>query len=113
MVPVRTQAGGTADWSTRGAHARELSYSFLYDDDQGLRGSTEDMIHTLAFTQRISRSNNLSLSCSVLELKNPGSSGQYTPACFIGFRHQFGHVPEFIIPERRGTIAGNVFRDDQ
>jgi hypothetical protein len=33
--------------------------------------------------------------------------------CFISWRHQFQHVPYFIVPERHGTITGNVFRDDQ
>ncbi len=113
VVPVRTQAGGTVDWSTRGAHQRDLTYSFLYNDNQALRGSTEDIVHTLAFSQRLTRSDNVSLSCSVVELKNPGSSPQYTPVCFIAFHHQFEHVPYFVIPERRGTITGNVFRDDQ
>ena len=46
-------------------------------------------------------------------LKNPGSPQEYSPVCFIAYRHQFDHVPYFVIPERRGTIAGNVFRDDQ
>ena len=46
-------------------------------------------------------------------MKNPGSPQQYTPVCFIAWRHQFEHVPYFVIPERRGTITGNVFRDDQ
>ena len=113
VVPLRTQAGGTADWSTRGVHRRELTYSFLYNDDQALRGSTEDTIHTLSFIQHISQADNISLSCSLLGLKNPGSSVQYSPACFVAYRRQFEHVPEFIIPERRGTITGNVFQDDQ
>ena len=46
-------------------------------------------------------------------VKNPGSPQEYSPICFIAWRHQFQHVPYFIIPERHGTIAGNVFRDDQ
>ena len=53
------------------------------------------------------------MACSILGVKNPGQSPQYTPICFIAWRHQFQHVPYFIIPERRGTITGNVFRDDQ
>jgi hypothetical protein len=113
LVPVRTQLGGSADWSTRGAHKRDLTYSFLYNDDQALRGSTLDIVHTLAFTQRLTAADNLSLSCSVLELKAPGGPSQDTPACFIAFRHQFDHVPYLVIPERRGTVSGNVFRDDQ
>jgi hypothetical protein len=113
VVPVRTLLGGTADWSTRGAHKRDLSYTFQYNDNQSLEGTTEDVVHTLAFTQRLTRSDNVSLSCSILALKNPGSPQEYTPACFIAYRRQFEHVPYFIVPERRGTLTGIVFRDDQ
>jgi hypothetical protein len=46
-------------------------------------------------------------------LKNPGSLEIYTPVCLAAWRHQFQHVPYIIIPERRGTITGIVFRDDR
>jgi hypothetical protein len=113
VVPVRTLLGGSADWSTKGAHKRDLTYTFQYNENQSLQGTTEDVVHTLAFTQRLSRLDNVSMSCSVLALKTPGSPQEFSPACFIAYRHQFEHVPYFIIPERRGTITGNVFRDDQ
>jgi hypothetical protein len=113
VVPVRTQAGGTADWSIKGPHRRDLTYTFLYNDNQALLGSTIDIVHTLAFIQRLGRLDNVSMSCSVVGLKNPGSPQEFTPACMIAYRHQFEHVPYFVIPERRGTLTGNVFRDDQ
>ncbi len=112
LVPVRTQAGGTADWTSRGIHRKELSYSFLFNDNQALQGSTTTVAHTLSYSQSVTRSDDLSLACSVLGVTNPGSPQQYTPVCFISWRHQFKHVPYYIVPERRGTIAGNVFRDD-
>jgi hypothetical protein len=113
LVPERTQIGGTADWSSRGLHRRQMSYSFLFNDNQMLQGSTQDAGHTLSYTQTVTRSDDLSLACSVLGVKNPGRSQEYTPICFIAWRHQFQHVPYFIVPERHGTITGNVFRDDQ
>ncbi len=113
LVPVRTQLGGTADWSTHGAHKRDLSYNFLYNDNQALLGSTLAVVHTLALTQSITRSDTLTLSCSIMGLKDPGRPDVYTPICLAAWRHQFQHVPYFVIPERRGTITGNVFRDDQ
>lgn len=113
LVPVRTQVGGTANWSSRGLHRKELSYTFLFDDNQALQGTTEDVGHTLSYSQTITRSDDVSMACSILGAKNPGQSPQYTPMCFIAWRHLFQHVPYFIIPEQRGTITGNVFRDDQ
>ncbi len=113
VVPVRSLLGGSADWSTKGPHKRDLTYSFQYNDNQALQGSTEDIVHTLALIQRLTPSNNVSLSCSVLGLKTPGSPQQYAPVCFVAFRHQFEHVPYFIIPERRGTMTGKVFQDNQ
>jgi len=113
LVPVRTQLGGTADWSSRGPHRKEWNYSFLYNNNQMLQGSTEDVIHTLSYSQSITRSDDVSAACSVQETKSPGGKPVYVPVCFLAWRHQFQHVPYFVIPERRGAIAGNVFRDDQ
>jgi hypothetical protein len=113
LVPVRTQIGGMADWSAKGTRRRHLSYSFLFNDNQILQGSTEAVSHTLAYSQSVSHSNDIALACSILGVKNPGQSEEYSPACFVSWRHQFQHVPNFLAPERHGTIAGNVFRDDQ
>ncbi len=114
LVPVRTQMGGTAAWTNRGLHRKELSYSFLYNNNQMLQGrSTESVSHTLTYSQRFTRKDSLSLSCSIFGEKATGGSSEYTPICFVAWRHQFQHVPYFVIPERRGTIAGNAFRDNQ
>jgi hypothetical protein len=113
LVPVRTQIGGTADWSSRGVHRKQLSYSFLFNDNQTLQGSTQDIGHTLSYSQSVTRWDDVSLGCSVLGVKYPGRPQDYAPICFIAWRHQFQHVPYFIVPERHGTITGNVFRDDQ
>ncbi len=112
LVPVRTQLGGTMDWLTHGVHKRDLSYSFLYNDNQLLQGSSINITQTLSYTQSITRSDNISLSCSVVAVKNPGVPQQFTPLCFTAWRHQFHTVPYFIVPERHGTISGTVFRDD-
>ena len=113
LIPSRTQIGGSADWSSRGIHGKQLSYSFLVNDNQMLLGSTRDVAQTLSYTQSITRADDLSLACSVLGTTNPGSAPEYSPVCFVGWRHQFQHVPSYIVPERHGTIAGNVFRDDR
>jgi len=113
LVPLRTQLGGTVDWSGGGLRRKQVSYSFLFNDNQTLQGSTEDMGHTLSYSQNITRSDDLSLACSLLGVKNPGRSQEFSPICFISWRHQFQHVPYFIVPERHGTIMGNVFRDDE
>jgi hypothetical protein len=113
LVPVRTQVGATADWSSRGLRRKQLSYGFLFNDNHMLQGSTQETVHTLSYSQSITRSDDVSAACSLQGVKNPGGSQIYTPICFIAWRHQFEHVPYFIVPERRGTIAGNIFRDDQ
>ena len=113
LVPVRTQLGGTVDWAHHGARKRDLSYSFLYNDNQLIQGSSINITQTIAYTQSVTRSDNISLSCGIVALKTPGVPQQFTPLCFTAWRHQFHKVPYFIIPERRGTISGTVFRDDQ
>jgi len=78
-----------------------------------IQGSTESVSHTLTYSQRFSRADSLSLSCSIFGEKSPGGPSEYSPICFVAWRHQFQHVPYFIIPERRGAITGKAFRDDQ
>jgi hypothetical protein len=113
LVPVRTQIGGTADWSSRGLHRKQLSYRFLFNDNQMLQESTQAAVHSLSYSQSTTHSDDISAACSVQGVKNPGRSQVYAPLCFIAWRHQFQHVPYLIVPERRGTIVGSVFRDDQ
>jgi hypothetical protein len=112
LVPVRTQLGGTANWSSQGAHRKQFSYSVLFNNNQMLQGSTEDVIHTVSYSQKITSADDVSAACSLQGTKSPGVALMYTPVCFVAWRHQFQQVPYFIIPERRGTIAGKVFRDD-
>jgi len=113
LVPVRTQIGGTADWSGAGIHRQQLSYSFLLNDNQTLQGSTQDVGHILSYSRSLTRSDEVSAACSILGVRSPGRPQIYSPVCFVAYRHQFDNVPYFIVPERHGTIAGNVFRDDQ
>ena len=113
LVPVRTQIGGAASWSSRGAHRKELSLSFLYNDNQALLGSTQDNGYTVAYSQSVMPSDDVSLACSVLEAKSTGTPGKYAPVCSISWKQQLQHVPGFIAPQRHGIITGTAFRDDQ
>jgi hypothetical protein len=113
LVPVRTQIGGSADWSSRGRHREQLSYSFLMNDNHLLQGSSKDAENSLSYSQSVTHLDDLSLSVSVLGVKSPGDSQQLAPLCSIAWTHQFQRVPKFIVPERHGTIAGSIFRDDQ
>ncbi len=113
LVPARDQIGGTGAWTSRGKHPKQLNYSFLFNDNHALQGSTEDIGHTLSFSERVSRADDFSLACSLSGVKNPGTARVYSPVCFVAWRHQLKHVPAFIVPERHGTITGRVFRDDQ
>lgn len=113
LVPVRTQIGGTADWSSRGLYRKQVSYSLIANDNHLLQGSTQDVGHSLSYSQSVTHSDDISLAVSVLGVNNPGSSREYTPICSRAWTHQLKHVPNFIVPERHGTITGIIFRDDQ
>jgi hypothetical protein len=113
LVPVGTQVGGTTDWSSRGIHRKQVSYSLIFNDNHLLQGSTQDVGHSLSYSQSITHSDDVSLAVSVLGVNNPGSSREYTPICSIAWTHQLKHVPSFIVPERHGTITGIIFRDGQ
>ncbi len=112
LAPVRVQIGSTADWSSRGAHHSQVSYSLLFNDNHSLQGSTQDLGHTLSYSKTITHADEVMLTSSVFALKCPGSPREYTPNFLLSWRHQFQRVPTYIVPERRGTIAGTIFRDD-
>jgi len=113
LAPARVQAGGTADWSSRGAHRSQVSYSLLFNDNHSLQGSTQDLGHTLSYSKTITHSDQVTLTSSVFALEYPGSARQYTPNFLLSWRHLLQHVPTYVVPEKRGTISGTVFRDDE
>jgi hypothetical protein len=112
-VPVRTQIGGTADWSSRGGNKKQVSYSLLFNENDLRQGSSQDVAHSLSYFQSITHSDDVSFSVSVLGVSNPGSSLEYTPSCSMSWTHQLKHAPDYIVPERHETITGIVFRDEQ
>ncbi|MGJ5815263.1 hypothetical protein [Paludibaculum fermentans] len=110
IAPVRSQVGGTLAWNGRGRKP-QVSYNFLYNDNQDLIGSTRSTIHSVVGTQRIG-TEEFSASYSVAGMKLPGLMPIYRPVFSVAWRHPLNSVPSFIIPERHGSISGTVFRDD-
>ncbi|QOY86573.1 carboxypeptidase regulatory-like domain-containing protein [Paludibaculum fermentans] len=110
IAPVRSQVGGTLAWNGRGRKP-QVSYNFLYNDNQDLLGSTRSTIHSVVCTQRIG-AEELSVSYSAAGMKLPGLTPIYRPVFSVAWRHPLNNVPSFIIPEHHGSISGTVFRDD-
>ena len=113
LVPALTQFGGTASWVSPGLHPRQVSYSALFNDNHLMQGSTQDVGHTVSYSQNITHSDDVALTCSVFAAQSPGTLWEYTPIFFLSWKHQFQLVPRFIVPGRRGTISGNIFQDDE
>jgi hypothetical protein len=113
LASERNLIGGTADWSSRGAHRMQVSYSSLLDDNLLSQGRTQVTGHSLSYSQSITHSDDVSLAVSVLGMNHPGPFVEYTPICSIAWIHQLKHVPDYIVPERHGTITGVVFWDEQ
>lgn len=113
VIPVRDQISGNLSWSGHGAHRPQVNYSYLLDDDHALLGTSQTTTHSVTFSERISHTNELAVSCSVLGAKTPGRPAQSAPVVSVGLRHFFSHTASLLIPHRHGTITGTVFRDDK
>lgn len=110
LAPRRRQVGGSLNLIGHGWWP-QVNYNFIYNDNLGLTSSTVTAIHTLVYTQKLGPED-ISLSYSLVGTKSPGFASSYRPMFSVGWRHESRSVPMFIIPERRGTISGVVFRDD-
>ena len=110
LAPRRRQAGGSMNLMGHGWWP-QVSYNFIYNDNLGVTSNTMTAIHSLVYNQRLGPEN-ISLSYSQVGTKSPGMRASYRPMFSVGWHHESRSVPMFIIPERRGTIAGVVFQDD-
>jgi hypothetical protein len=110
VTPVRLQMGGTASWQGRGRQP-QVSYEYLYNNDQTINSSIQVAIHRVSYTQRLTATTDLSSSWAQYRTRMPGRPAQVDPLYALSMRHQFATVPPFMIMDRRGTIAGKVFQD--
>lgn len=112
LVPVRDQLGASLNWNHSGRYPRQLSYNFLLNDDHNLTSNSISAGHSLMFSQRIG-AEEFSLIYSAMQIRTAASAPDFRQVFSVAWRHHVTTVPDFVIPERHGVIAGVAFRDDE
>lgn len=110
VTPVQEQVSGSLSVKTPAAYP-QFDYQFLYNSNQTVSSSNELIIHRLTGTQRLGRSNDLSLTVARYTSKAPGQVTTNNPFVLVTMRHHFDTAPAFLVLERHGAIHGRVFDD--
>ncbi len=108
----RLQYGASATWIGRGSGRDQFSYNFLANTDILPTGNTAYASHSLAYTRRITESNDISVAVSLVSVAAAGRSS-YHPRVQVDARHRFSSIPDFFAPGSHGLISGRVFEDDE
>ena len=110
VTPVREQASGSVAWQGRGKQP-QVSYEFLYNNDQTITSSVQVAIHRVTATQRLGVSNDLSVTWAQYRTKTPREPSLVNPLYSLALQHHFVTVPGFLVLKRHGAIHGKVFED--
>lgn len=111
LAPLRVQSGANLVWNDTGPHHQQLNLNFLYNSTQFVTGSTQNAIESASYSRKLNSTNDIFASYSLFRSKVPGVNSTYQSIFEVSLRHQFYHVPRYIIPTKHGTISGIVFED--
>jgi outer membrane protein OmpA-like peptidoglycan-associated protein len=111
LAPLRVQSGANLIWNDMGPHHQQVNLNFLYNSTQFVTGSSQSAIESASYSRKLNSTNDIFASYSLFRSKVPGINSSYQSIFEVSLRHQFYHVPSFIIPSKHGTISGIVFED--
>lgn len=112
VASQRTQYGASVSWIGRGSGRDQFTYNFLASNDSLSTGNMLYASHSLAYTRRITESNDISVAVSLVSVA-AGGHGSYHPRVQVDARHRFSTIPDFFVPGSHGMISGRVFQDDE
>ncbi|HSY48783.1 MAG TPA: carboxypeptidase regulatory-like domain-containing protein [Thermoanaerobaculia bacterium] len=110
LTPRRLQAGFNLAWLGSGPRSDHLRLLAVYDHDDGISTTRDNLIATLTYSRRVLTATDLYASyswwrTSVSALQQAGTSVE------IGVQQQFSGLPRFL--QRSGTIEGFAFLDPE
>lgn len=113
LAPARNDVDASLSWIGRGHTHPQLSLSYFQSKTQLIQGSFNFSSTSLSYSQRVTKTDELVGSISLLRTVNGGAAPDFQPLFSISLRHRFSTVPGLLLPGRHGTIEGHVFRDDE
>ena len=112
LAPLRVQSGANFVWNDPGPHHQQLNLNFMYSSTQFVTGSSQNAIESASYSRKLNLTNDVFASYSFFRSKVPGRDSTNQSIFEVSLRHQFYHVPSYIIPSKHGTISGMVFEDN-
>lgn len=113
LAPARNDLDLSISWIGRGHTHPQVSLSYFQSRTQLIQGSFNFSSTSLSYSQRITKTDELVGSVSMLRTVSGGAAADLQPLFSVSLRHRFSTVPGLLLPGRHGTIEGHVFRDDQ
>jgi hypothetical protein len=111
LSPVRTQWGGSLNWSSTGRSHQQVRLGFLNDRIDAVPSSIQTTLGTVAYTRQIGLESDISVSISMFQTDSAGFPGGVHPLAEVTFRHRFHAAPSLLLPTRHGMVSGIVFLD--
>ena len=111
LAPSRNDSGASISWGGKGPTHPQVNLNYFNSNTQLVQGSFKFTTGTLSYSQRVTASDDVFASASLIRTVN-GPSPQVQPVYAVSIRHKLSSVPGMLLPGRHGVIQGHVFRDD-
>lgn len=113
LAPVRNDLSASLGWMGRSQSHPQLNLSYFDSRSELIQGEFNFSSSTVSYSQRVSHTNDLVASFSLLRTFSGTGSADLRPLFSLSLRHRFSSAPSLLLPGRHGAIEGHVFRDDQ
>lgn len=112
LAPVRNDFDANLSWTSQSTSHQQIGFDYFDSRTQLIQGQFRFTSGTLSYSRRLTKTNDLVASASLLRTANVVGTPNLQPVFSISVRHRFSSVPGMLLPGRHGTIQGHVFRDD-
>src|SRR5579864_2042255 len=113
LAPVRNDLNASLSWMGRSQTHPQINLSYFDSRSELIQGQFRFSNSTVSYSQRVTRTDDLVASTSLLRTFSGTGNADWTPVFSLSFRHRFSSAPSLLLPGRHGTVQGHVFRDDQ
>lgn len=112
LAPARNDLDASLSWTGKGLSHPRIGFDYFDSRTDLIQGQFRFTSGTLSYSQRLTRTNDLVVSASLLRTASGTGKPDVQPVFSFSLRHRFSSAPGFLLPGRHGTIQGHVFRDD-
>jgi hypothetical protein len=112
LAPVRNDLDANFSWTSKSNSHQQIGFDYFDSRTELIQGQFRFVSGTVSYSRRVTKTNDLVASASLLRTSNGIGAPNVQPVFSISVRHRFSSVPGLLLPGRHGTIQGHVFRDN-